>query len=97
MMQGELLTRFCQKCFKDSSGIRVIDTVNLRLCKGCDFELRSTRNFLAANRLVIRHVEQVATSEMEPEEPDVLGSEGVVKGDKAPGDVLHGVRYPEDP
>jgi len=85
--QLEFGARCCEKCFKDESQIHTIDAVQMRFCKGCHYEFRMWRNFLAAHSLVLRRSTKQfndhgtgESAEMGPADPEREKIEGVDKG-----------------
>lgn len=70
---------YCAKCFKDSPKLHYIDGVEIYLCGGCGYDVRSWTNFWRAYGLGVRRILR-AESVTEPvevvEKEEIEGVEG---------------------
>jgi len=78
-IRGTDVTDYCAKCFKDSPKLHHVDGVELYLCGGCGYDLRTWTNFLRANGVGIRRIIVLPVDDG-GEERESGGIEGVEGG-----------------
>jgi len=81
-IRGTDPSEYCAKCFKDTPKAHFIDGVQVYLCGGCGYDLRTWTNFLRANSVGIRRIIILPVDESD----QGLGEEGKegVKGEGNP-------------
>ena len=79
---GTETSDYCAKCFKDNPKLHYIDGVEVYLCGGCGYDLRTWTNFLRANGVGIRRIIVMPVDGDEVETPvRGEGIEGVEGGE----------------
>lgn len=79
---------YCNRCFKDGPKLHYIDGVEIYLCGGCGYEVRSWTNFLRAHGVGMRRILVVpldASLVEGVEDPE--GKEGVEGGENLPANA----------